>query len=193
MRGGGGCGRRAGRCEPRLPKTSIFEGGDGHDKYPVGPLVGRSRQAAEDTEDGGRTALVSGLHLAADAKQVFGRRVNLVCPQFDLKSAPGSVGEFYDCVNFLAAVILVVVEVPAEGFGVDAQIPIPRILQFQSHRFHNFNPTDFAISIPEIYSVRARSAMFWWKLMILCSYSSFMNFEVIMKSAVALLLAMGMS
>ena len=44
-----------------------------------------------------------------------------------------------------------------------------------------------------LYSRPARSLIFCWKLMTVCSYSEFMNGDVIRKSAVALLLAMGIS
>ena len=41
--------------------------------------------------------------------------------------------------------------------------PRPRFRHTARRRLHN--------AVPASYSVRARSAMFWWKLMILCSYS----------------------
>ena len=101
----------------------VFQCRQGHDTDAIRPSVGRIGQAAKDDQRRRKLSAVFD-NLIPDAGQVLCRFLNLVCTELDLDAAPGSVRQLNHGIDLVARIVLVMIELRAEGFRVDLQITL---------------------------------------------------------------------
>ena len=101
-----------------LKTTLVFQCRQRHDTDAIRPSVGRIGQAAKDDQSRRNLSAVFD-NLIPDAGQVLCRFLNLVCAELDLNAAPAAIRQLNHGVDLVACIVLVMIELRAEGFCLD--------------------------------------------------------------------------